>query len=233
MQMYLGATKTAAAVKAAKVGGSDASMELIMAEGAEFALQQLTAQLPQLAPQLAQAAKVVQSKMPQPPVDPAVQKTFEAAMAEIERKKAVDAANDKREQMKIASDTQLKQMSQAQDAKLADQKLIYDLQINAAREHAQKLSDELRAQVELMKNAQDNQQHQHTEIVKNLQDNYTQLQLAMEQGLTDVRNTLPQSPDITPIIDQLNGMLAKVEQQKSSDALGLATDTAQESIRWG
>jgi hypothetical protein len=210
--VYLGISKTAAAIGAARTG-NDA--EQVMAQGAAFAGAQLAQQLPQLAQQLSQAAQVVQSKMPQPPVDPAVQKTFEAAMAEIERKKVVDKQSHDREMAKLNSNDQLEAAQMAQDAKLAEAKNFFDLQVASAREQAQRLADELNARVELMKNDADNQQHQQTEIIKNLQDNITQLRVNAEQ----VRNSAPEAPDFTPQVEALNSMLAKVEQAKSQDAL--------------
>jgi hypothetical protein len=227
MQVYLGAAKTAAAVRAAQLGESD---ESTMTEGAEFALQQLQQALPQLAPMLQQAAQTVQQKMPQPPVDPAVQKTFEAAMAEIERKKQVDQQNAQIETQKLQANQQLAMAQEQSKMQLAEAKNFMDLQIASARDQAQRLADELSAQVELMKNEQDNVQHQHTEIVKNLQDNQTQLQIAMEKGLADVRNSVPQTPDFAPQVEQLNKMLASVEGAKTSDALTAVVEGLRETI---
>lgn len=222
LQVYLGASKTAAAIKAMQ-GGVEGTEELIMAEGAEFAMQQLNQQMPNLVQQLQQAAQTVQQKMPQPPVDPAVQKTFEAAMAKTNADKEVAMAKLNQDgQLQKAAEAQKAQISQIQEQnkkEMADAKNFYDLQVQSAREQAQRLADELSARVELMKNEQDNQQHQHTEIVKNIQDNYTQLQIAMERGLADVRSTVPETPDMEPVMKQLNDMLSRVEKQKSEDAM--------------
>lgn len=226
LQVYLGASKTAAAMKAMRGGNQLGSEELIMAEGSEFALQELSRQLENLAPQLAQAAQIVQQKMPQPPVDPAVQKTFEAAMAEVKRKTDADKMSHDREMQKLNNAAmeaqgaqQLEQTKAALEQQNKERDTFVELQIQSARDQAQRLSDELRGQVELMKNEQDNRQHQHTEIVKNIQDNQTQLQIAMERGLADVRNAVPEQPDMSPVIKQLNDMLSRVEKQKSEDSL--------------
>ena len=175
---------------------------------------------------VAQAAQIVQQKMPQPPVDPAVQKTFEAAMAEVKRKTDADKMSHDREMQKLNNAAmeaqgaqQLEQTKAALEQQNKERDTFVELQIQSARDQAQRLSDELRGQVELMKNEQDNRQHQHTEIVKNIQDNQTQLQIAMERGLADVRNAVPEQPDMSPVIKQLNDMLSRVEKQKSEDSL--------------
>lgn len=186
MQVYLGAAKAAAAVKAAQSGQAD---EMVMAEGSEFAMQQIGQQMQQLVPMLQKAAEVVKQKMPQPPVDPAVQKTFEAAMAEIERKKAVDAQNIQTEQAKITQQGQLDQAKeqraaaeqQQEDAltmRLAAMNNVVKLQLAEIQERGKNQVEELRQQIELLKNTQDNRVRKETELIKNTEDNQTQLIIA-------------------------------------------------------
>ena len=215
MFLYSAVIAPVVQANAQAMGLSDA----VIAQSAQQAGQMLQQQMPQLPQMLEQAAQVVQGKMPKPPVDPAVEKTFEAAMAEIERKKQVDMQNAHLEQAKLASNQQFEAMQMQQDAQLSEAKNFMDLQIASAREQAQRMKDELSAQVEMMKNAQDNEQHQMTELLKNLQDNQTHLQIAMEQGLSDIRNTVPETPDMSPVVEQLNAMLGQVEKQKSQDSL--------------
>lgn len=216
MQVYLGSAKAAAAVKAMRSGQAD---EMTMAEGSEFAMAQLQQQVGNLAPMLQQAADIVQKKMPQPPVDPAVQKTFEAAMAEIERKKQVDVQNHERETNKLKVAQQEAQQQAALDTRLAEMGNVLKLQITSIQEEGKRASEELRQQVELMKNDRDNEQHQMTELIKNYQDNITQMQISLQKVSDDVKAAGEAAPDFTPQVDQLNKMLASVEQAKGQDAL--------------
>ena len=61
-----------------------------VALGVRITAQALQQQLGQIAPMWQSATQIVAKKTPQQPLDPAVQKTFEAAMAEIQRKTQVD-----------------------------------------------------------------------------------------------------------------------------------------------
>jgi hypothetical protein len=54
-------------------------------QGIAMAHQMIGAQMGELRSMFEQADQVVKQKTPPPPVDPAIQKTFEAAMAEIQR----------------------------------------------------------------------------------------------------------------------------------------------------
>lgn len=226
MLTYLAAAKTAAAVRAAQTGEAS---ELTMAEGAAFAAQEMAKQTKGLAQQLAQAAQIVQSKMPQPPVDPAIQKTYEAAMAEVKRKADADVKTHERESAKITSQQQLEAMREQTKKDIAEAKGFNDLQIASVREQLAQRADELHQRVELMKNESDNKQHQETEIIKNLQDNVTQMQIALKQA-QEAPKAEQQSVDFTPQIEQLNAALSKVEQQKSNDALTAVVDGLRATI---
>jgi len=221
MQVYIGAAKAAAAGKAMQSGQAD---EMTVAEGSEFAMQQLQKDLANLGPSMAQAAQIVQKKMPQPPVDPAVQKTFEAAMAEIERKKAVDQADAKRKDAELQqkgqqaqADAAAEQQQQAIDARLAEMGNVIKMQIAEIQEAGKQQVEQLRAQIELMKNDADNEQHQMTELMKNYQDNVTQLQIALQKVTDGISSS---TPDFAPQVEQLNQLLATVEKAKTQDALG-------------
>lgn len=205
-----------------------------MAEGSEFAMQQIQQMMGNLTPMLQQAAQIVQSKMPQPPVDPAVQKTFEAAMAEIERKKAADAQMFQLKQGEMQNDAAAEQQKQAIDMRLAEMGNALKLQITAMQEEGSRAAEELRAQIALMKNEQDNEQKQMTELIKNYQDNLTQLQLALQAQQSQVEDLSsrgqPAPPDLTPQVEQLNAMLAQVEKQRGQDALVTVTQGLQAVI---
>jgi len=235
MQIYLGAAKTAAAIGAMASGQTS---ESVIADGASFAMKQLQQAMPEFQQMLAQAAQVVQGKMPQPPVDPAVEKTFEAAMAEIQRKTQEGQATLQLATQKMQAEYQLKtqelqasvqseQQKQAMDMRLAEMGNVIKLQTAAIQEEGNRAAEELRAQIALMKNEQDNEQKQMTELLKNYQDNVTQLQLALQQVNEKVEGS---APDFTPQVEQLNQMLATVEKQKGQDALTTVTQGLQAVI---
>lgn len=216
MQVYFGAAKIAAAVRASQLGETE---EATMTEGAEFALAQLQQQLPQLGQMLQKAGEIVSGKMPQPPTDPAVEKNFEAAMAEIERKKAADAEMLKIKREELQVKPALAQMAEETKKELAQMKGFTDLQIQSMREQNQREVEDMKQEVELMKNEADNKQKQMTEIVKNLQDNETQLQIALQSTRQELASVKETGPDFSPHVAQLNQMLSSVEKAKSQDAL--------------
>jgi hypothetical protein len=230
MQVYLGVAKTAAAIRAMKTGEGN---EMTMAQATTEAMQLLQQQIgQQLVQQLQQAAQIVQSKMPTPPVDPAVQKTFEAAMAKTESDERVAMAKLQAEsqikQAQIQLDSQIKQAQMQADAQAQqfDQRMTeldatLRVQIAEMQEQSKLQIEQLRQQVELLKNHEDNEQHKLTEIVKNHEDNLTQIQIALEKLRGDVGSV---GVDFSPQIEQLNTMLATIEKAKSHETLSAVAE---------
>ena len=186
----------------------------------------------EIAQELQQAQQIVQSKMPPPPVDPAIQKTFEAAMAEIDRKKLVDQAEQTRkdnqqqfEQQQTQTDQLLDQINRGVEAKLEEAKLQQN-------ETLAQLSE----RVELMKNDQDNQVHQMTELLKNRDDNETKLQLEQLRGqLNSMNEVMSQpvevpAPDLSPMLKEMQAMLGQIEKARTDDALGAVVGGLKEVI---
>lgn len=198
--------------------GQPENPDAIATMASNMAAQNIAQVAQQLTPLLQQAGQVVAQKSPQPPVDPAVQKTFEAAMAEIQRKTQADQQRLAFDQQKAGQQSQMDQMQMELDRQLAEKEQELKFAIAQASEAAAHRESMLRAQVEQMKNEADNQQHQQTEIIKNLQDNQTQLQIALRKQ-SETPPATPEMPDFTPHIEQLNKMMGMVEQTKSSDAL--------------
>ena len=196
-----------------------------------MAAQQIGAQMQQLTPLLQQAGQVVAQKMPQPPVDPAVQKTFEAAMAEIERKKANDAQVLQFEQQKAQADSQANQMLDASRLQMEQMKFEAQQalemqkeenrkQIAVISEMSKKEVEELRAQVAMSKNEQDNHQKQMTELLKNRDDNQTQVIIAqLKQELSSITTEKVEQPQNDAMLKEMQRMLGEIEKAKTSDAL--------------
>jgi DNA anti-recombination protein RmuC len=183
----------------------------------------------QIAQELQQAQQIVASKMPQPPLDPAIQKTFEAAMAEIERKKLVDQAENARKdalhQIELQDKTQEQEREQAkplleQLQRMADAKMEL-MQIQ--REDDRRQFEEMMA---TQRNDADNRMHQMTELLKNRDDNETALQIAsLKEQLANVSSAVSAPvevppPDLSPMLKEMQSMLSQIEKSRTDDALG-------------
>ena len=139
----------------------------LVAQGARIGFAGIQQQLGSIMQLFGQAFQVAQKKMPAPPSDPAVEMTFKAAMAEVERKSKVDQAEQARKAQEVSMAPMLENMKNEFAAKLELERM--------AREDMQK---QYAQQVELMKNDADNRQHQMTELVKNRDDNETAVLIA-------------------------------------------------------
>jgi len=187
-----------------------------------------------LLPIIAEASKIVQSKQPPPQVDPAIQKTFEAAMAEIERKKAVDQSTQQLKMQELQLDQQQKQAEAQQKQKEFGMQPMLDamqrefeakLEIERMqREDQQKQFSEMMAN---QRNDADNAQHQMTELMKNRDDNETALRLKMielQNQVANIPSALPEPPDFSPMFKQMQDMLGQIEKAKTGDALTATVD---------
>lgn len=175
----------------------------------------------QVAQQLTEAQQLVQSKMPPPPVDPAVQKTFEAAMAEIKRKTDVDQAEIARKNL----ETQAKAQAEAMQPMIDQAKREFEARLEVERMQREDDRAKFNQMIELQKNEADNRQHQMTELMKNRDDNETQLQLKLlelQKQVSDIPALIPQAPDFTPMMQEMQSMLSQIKEAKTDDAL-LAT----------
>lgn len=182
MFVYMGISATAAAIHTAQTGEEG---DMAIAKATQFAAEQFAQLAQQLNPAFEEAAQIVQSKMPQPPGDPAVEKTFEAAMAEIERKKQADKQahdlalqkhND--EQELAAAERAAEERNLEFEKRMECFREVVNLQIADIQETGKQQLEELRQRVELMKNDADNAAHSETELEKNLQDNQTAIIVA-------------------------------------------------------
>lgn len=145
---------------------------------------------------IAEAMKIVQSKVPPPPVDPGIQATKEVAMAQLQLKAQTDQASQQLEQQKLQATAATEQVRQ----QLEQQKLLYEQSFRerefqaAPMLEAMKREFEAKLEVERMqredqakqfsemmanqRNEADNRQHQLTELLKNRDDNETAIQIA-------------------------------------------------------
>lgn len=171
--MFYGTMAQAAAQQALRVvvnDGKPVSPDQMASLASQQALLSAQQELGAMAQGLAQIHQQIKAKLPPEPMDPA-QATFNAAMAEIERKKLLDKSNQDLKGQELQLKPLLEQLSGKIDTELA-----------MIRERSEQSQEQLRQQVALLKNEQDNRQHQQTELAKNYSDNLTQLQIALEQN---------------------------------------------------
>jgi hypothetical protein len=162
-----------------------------LALAAAMQTQQATSQMDQqLLPLLQQAAQVVQSKQPPPPMDPAVDATFKAAMANIDAKKAADDASNKLAIQKHNDDLAMRR-EELNAAPMVDQmKREHDAQMEVLRmqrEDSQKQFAEMMAN---QRNDADNKMSQITELLKNTDDNDTAIIIEQMKQQLDSMQTV-------------------------------------------
>lgn len=234
--LYSASAMTAATVRMAKTGGQD--REKTIADAAGEVMGGLQEVLPQLAQQIAQAQQLVMSKMPQPPQDPAVQATLQAAMAETERRKAVDAQTFQLKQMEFQRDTQFQSM----EGQMAQQQQQFENMLAAQEQASKDRSAQLEAQLKLIMNKQDNESHQITELLKNKDDNDTAViieqmkqQLASMQEMVSTatagRDRQEQVLDLSPIMQQLQSVLETSQKAQKEDDHRQAMQTIMQGIQ--
>lgn len=220
MMMYDVAAKTAAAINRAQTGESE---EMAMAQGAEYAAQKMLELAQQLAPMLAQAAQVVQSKMPPPPVDPAVAATERAAMAQIDQRKKADADRLALDTKKHDDEQALKQRDMELQPLLENLARQFEARLEVERMQREDDRARFDKQVELMKNEQDNRTHQITELLKNRDDNQTNLLIAqLKEAMVPAATEgapVAEAPDFGPMMKQMQDMLGEIHKAKTNDAL--------------
>ena len=183
-----------------------------------------------LLPILQEATQIVQSKQPPPPVDPAIQKTFEAAMAEINRKSAVDKAEQERKTQAQRFDQNLRDQESRQTPMLEAMQRDFDAKLELERMSREDQAKKFQAMIEMQKNEADNKQHQMTELLKNRDDNETALQLKLLELQSKVEEVsakpvaAPEMPDFSPMLKEMQTMLSSIEKAKTNDALTATVD---------
>lgn len=194
----------------------------IIALGVEITSNALRQNLGEIAQLWQQAQQVVASKSPQQPIDPAVQKTYEAAMAEIQRKQQVDATSAQLSKAKLDIENQRLQFEQSQ--------VVQQMQHEFSKQQAE-FQNEVRMFSESMQQA--NAQLQAT-IEKN-NNEFTVKMLALEQGNEKLRQESEAKDreladkmqsamsanriDLTPHIDQMHQLIGQIRDSKNTDTL--------------
>ena len=105
----------------------------------------------------------------------------------------------------------LEAMKREFEAKLEGERMM--------REDQQKQFSEMMAN---QRNEADNRQKQMTELLKNRDDNETAMQIKLMELQGQVQSMgeqAPATPDMTPMIQQMQEMLSQIEKAKMGDAL--------------
>jgi len=226
IQMY----QTRLVMSIAEQGGMQ---DQAILQGMVKAQQVLTTQLGELLTQIPQIQQELQKRIPQAPMPPEVQASLQIAQMDTQRKAQFDQATIQSKQAEQQAAQQLEnakvQMKQAEmqfNQQVEQMNQQFEQQMRQLELKIENDSHQARQQVELMKNEQDNHQKQMTDLIKNRDDNETKVLIAQMskqlEAMTQVKP--PESPiasqvDLTPQIEQLNGLLDQLGKQQTSDAL--------------
>jgi len=156
--------------------GKPISPDGMAAAASNKALDAASQEMAQFAQMLKAVQDQIKEKLPPEPMDPGTA-AFKAAMAEVERKSALDKATAAAKSQELELKPLLTRMTEETKTAIAQ-----------LREQSAGEQERLRQQVELIKNQQDNEQHHATELAKNLSDNMTQIRIAMETNMQDALN---------------------------------------------
>lgn len=179
----------------------------------------------------------VQAKMPQPPMPPEVQASIQIAKMDTDRKSAFDQATLKLKE----AEQQQRQQTELLDAKLRESQQTFENMLARQQQIMDHQSRQLAVQVDLLNNAADNRQKQMTELLKNRDDNDTKERIELKNTIQDLQKhvmsiqSAPQpqesTPDLTPHLDKLQGVLDQMSKDKVNDALATVMQGLQAAIQ--
>ena len=212
-----------------------------------LAEREIATQLAPIMPMIQQAQQTSMQSAPKPPMDPASQVALELGQAEIARKTELDkatlqmqgaasqakAAAEQAKQQMAASAEQQKAMGAAQQAQAENariqQQQQFDQWIEQQTRQQEASHAQLVQQMALMKNEQDNKQHQMTELLKNRDDNATTIIVEqMKQALDSMQPQVDQAKserdsmnalDFAPILQSM-----QIAQQQHGQSLSAVMD---------
>lgn len=237
--MLLQSVTTTEAAKHLMVQAQMAGLPVTPDQVSPIAIQQAGQMMaPKLQPIMQQIGAVqqqLQQRMPPPPMPPEIQATLKIAEMENQRKTQLDQATLQNKQTEQQATQQLEAaqfaMEQAQAQFEQQQQLAQQRfeQFMAVQEQSANVrAEEMSKQVELIRNQQDNHQHQMTELLKNHEDNQTQVFIErMKQELAPVI----EGQTVRPVeasggsntgaqLQQVQMMLDQLGRQQTDDALG-------------
>lgn len=182
----------------------------------------------------AQAQQIVQSKTPPPQLPPEVQASIKIAEMETNRRTQADAQQlalkkmvEEHKATQATLEFQVEQRARAVETQMQQLQQMSENQFRSAELYIKGASEELRQQVELLKNESDNKQHQLTELLKNHEDNQTEFRIAMLSRMAEVETAAkaPLSIEMDPATDtsaqveEMRRLLEQIRSEKTNDAL--------------
>lgn len=193
--------------------------------------QRIAQELAQIMPMLEEAMKIAQGlTQQQPQMDPQSQVALQIGQAEIERKKALDAATIelKNQELQIKSTLEQQQqafnqakvqfeqqMAQAEEARKAEQQ-VFENNMAEIKQFMEEQRQQMLQEIELVKNDNDNQQKQMTELLKNRDDNETKKFIEMMksemQGMMSQMQMPAQQDNAVDLVNQVKQMMDQVRQ---------------------
>ncbi len=230
----------------AQFSGQQLTPDAVMSMAQDRFFQLAGQQLQQLDQMCAQAQQVVQAKTPPPPMPPEVQASIQIAQLETQRRTQADAQQLALKQLVEQNKTQLAQAEFAAEERRKQQEAQFALiqqqvenQFKQAELYIKGAGEEMRGQVELMKNEEDNRQYQMTELMKNFEDNQTQFQIAVLARMEHIetqnaamreREVAPPPADNSAQLEEMRRMLEEIRRAKTDDALGATIEGLRAAI---
>ena len=222
-------------LQTAQMQGMMVTPEQVTPIAIQQASQVLSQQLQPIMQQLAALQQQLQQRTPPPQMPPEVQASIQIAQMDIQRKTQYDQATLQNKQ----TEQQAKQQMEAVQFQADQAQRQFEQSMEAAQQRfeqfmatqeqmAKSREDDLNRQIELIRNEQDNKQHQMTELLKNHEDNQTQIfieqmkaQLApVQDQLTQIQANPQGGPDLNPQLQQVQFMLGELGKQQTNEALG-------------
>lgn len=214
----------------AQQAGVPATSEQLAVQSIQQASQTLGQQLQPLTQQIAMIQQELQKRTPPPPMPPEVQASIQIAQMDINRKTQLDQATIQSKQAEQQANNQLaaaeqsmKQAREAFEQQLQMSQQRFEQMMEAQQQQSDERVEQLKAQVQMLINEQDNKQHQITELLKNHEDNQTTIfveQLKQALATTPALQAPTESPvDLTPQLKELTSMMDQLGKQRTDDAL--------------
>ena len=190
----------------------------------------LAEQLGPVLQRIAAAQQQLQQRMPKPQLPPEVQASLQIAQMDTQRKAANDQGVLQLKQAELQAQQQFDgaklsmQQAEAQFRQQMEQaQQQFENYISQMQLQQEDRNKQLVAQVEMMRNEQDNHQKQMTELLKNRDDNDTKMMIEEMKAQLNQMQQKPveteKTPDMTPMLKELQMTLDQLGKQQTNDAL--------------
>lgn len=219
----------------AQANSVPATPEQLASAAIQRAGESLSLDLQPITGQIAQIQQAIQARAPQAPMPPEVQASVQIAKMDIDRKAQYDQATLQSKQaeqqanrQRDAAEQAMKQAQAQFEQQSQSSQQQFERFMDAQRLRADTRAEELAKQVELIRNEQDNKQHQMTELLKNHEDNQTQRIIEqMKQhfasipgAMGTVENSQPVvTQDFGPHLQQMQMYLDQIGNAQTGEAL--------------